>query len=109
MTFTLKEISLYTGESIPTDKKAFINETLPEEVYEKIKLEIPEIDTSTQNDYKYYAIYKNTRYEGTIKIREKVTYSIVKKCPDDADYNEESKECICKDNKTYDEESKTCK
>lgn len=110
MTFTLKEISLYVGESIPTDKKAFINETLPEEIYDKIKLEIPEIDTSMQNDYKYYAIYKNTRYEGTIKIREKVVIGIVKKCPDDAEYDETTSTCICNDKlKTYNKDLKTCK
>lgn len=109
MTFTLKEISLYIGESIPTDKKAFINETLPEEIYENITLEIPTIDTSTQNDYKYYAIYKNTRYEGTIKIREKVTYSIVRKCPEESKYDESSDLCICKDtSKTYYKDTNTC-
>ena len=101
MTFTLKEISLYVGEAIPTDKKAFINETLPDEIYDKIKLEIPEIDTSIQNDYKYYAIYKNTRYEGTIKIRERVVIGVVKKCPDDAEYDEATK--------TYNKDLKVCK
>ena len=110
MTFTLKEISLYVGEAIPTDKKAFINETLPDEIYDKIKLEIPEIDTSIQNDYKYYAIYKNTRYEGTIKIRERVVIGVVKKCPDDAEYDGETNTCTCNDStKTYNKDLKVCK
>lgn len=107
MTFTLKEISLYVGEAIPTDKKAFINETLPDEIYDKIKLEIPEIDTSIQNDYKYYAIYKNTRYEGTIKIRERVVIGVVKKCPDDAEYDEATNTCTCND--SYNKDLKVCK
>lgn len=111
MTFTLKEISLYIGEAIPTDKKSFINEKLPDEIYDKISLEIPTIDTSFQNDYKYYAIYKNTRYEGTIKIREKGVKEILKtNCSDDAKLDEESNTCICLDStKIYDNETKECK
>ena len=111
MTLTLKEITLYVGEAIPTDKKAFINEKLPDEIYDKVTIEIPQIDTSIQNDYKYYAIYKNTRYEGTIKIREKGVTGISKsKCPDDATFNEATNTCKCNNSeKTYDTESKSCK
>ena len=111
MSISLKEISLYVGEAIPTDKKFFINESLPEEVYNNIKLEIPEIDTSLQNDYKYYAVYKNTRYEGTIKIRDKGINEIVKnKCPEETEYDENTNTCTCKDKeKKYDSELKICK
>ena len=111
MSISLKEISLYVGEAIPTDKKFFINESLPEEVYNNIKLEIPEIDTSLQNDYKYYAVYKNTRYEGTIKIRDKGINEIVKnKCPEETEYDKNTNTCTCKDKeKKYDSELKICK
>jgi hypothetical protein len=111
MSISLKEISLFVGEAIPTDKKFFINESLPEEVYNNIKLEIPEIDTSLQNDYKYYAVYKNTRYEGTIKIRDKGINEIVKnKCPEETEYDENTNTCTCKDKeKKYDSELKICK
>ena len=110
MTFTLKEITLYIGEAIPKDKKAFINEQLPDEIYEKITMEIPTIDTSVQNDYKYYAIYKNTRYDGIIRIREKGIIEITKTtCPDDSTLDENENTCKCNDTKkTYDTESKTC-
>lgn len=111
MTFTLKEITLYIGDAIPKDKKEFINEQLPDEIYEKITMEIPSIDTSVQNDYKYYAIYKNTRYDGIIRIREKGVKEITKnKCPDDATLEEDENICKCNDSeKTFDMESKTCK
>lgn len=111
MSISLKEISLFVGEAIPTDKKFFINESLPEEVYNNIKLEIPEIDTSLQNDYKYYAVYKNTRYEGTIKIRDKGINEITKnKCPEETEYDENTNTCTCKDKeKKYDSELKICK
>lgn len=111
MSISLKEISLFVGEAIPTDKKFFINESLPEEVYNNIKLEIPEIDTSLQNDYKYYAVYKNTRYEGTIKIREKGINEIAKnKCPEETEYDKNTNTCTCKDKeKKYDSELKICK
>ena len=52
-------------------------------------------DTSTQNDYKYYATYKNTKYEGTIKVREKVIQTFVKnKCPEESTYDEDTDSCI---------------
>ena len=110
MKFTLKEITMYIGDSIPTNKKDYITEILPEEIYDNITLEIPTIDTSTQNDYKYYATYKNTKYEGTIKVREKVIQTFVKnKCPEESTYDEDTDSCICNNNtKIYDNDEKKC-
>lgn len=72
MTFTLKNITLDIGDAIPADKREYINETISDEVYQNITLDISQVKNSIQNDYKYYIIYKNTRYEGTISVRNKI-------------------------------------
>ena len=112
MKFTLKNIPLYIGESIPTDKRLYINETITDEVYQNIVLDISQVNTSVQNDYPYYIIYKNTKYEGKISVREKVILPIgttEDKCPTDATYDSTQNTCICKGSKTYDSNTKTCK
>lgn len=112
MKFTLKTIPLYVGESIPTDKRLYINETISDEVYNSIVLDISQVNNSVQNDYKYYIIYKNTKYEGTVSVREKVVTTVTTqaKCPDNADYDEAAKTCKCKEtDKTYDPVLKKCK
>lgn len=111
MTFTLKTIPLFVGESIPTDKRLYINEKISDEVYESIILDISQVNNSVQNDYKYYITYKNTKYEGTISVRNKIiTVTTQEKCSDEAKYDDNTKTCKCKDtSKTYDSSSKTCK
>lgn len=110
--FTLKEISLYVGDAISTDVRTYIKETISDEVYNNIILDLSQVDNSKQNSYKYFITYKNTKYEGTINVRERVILpsATVHSCPSDAKYDETEKKCKCNDeNKTYDEESKTCK
>lgn len=115
MTFTLKNISLETGKAISTDPKTYITETLTEEVYKNITLDLSQVNTQVQNDYKYYIIYKNTKYEGIISIRDKGPTVILPQgsgvtipaCPSDAELKNNT--CVCKDSdKQYDQISKTC-
>lgn len=111
MKFTLKNIPLYIGEAIPTDKRLYINETIPDEVYQNIVLDISQVNNSVQNDYPYYIIYKNTKYEGKISVREKIILPIgtnQEECPSDAEYSSTQNTCICKDSKTYNKTSKKC-
>ena len=110
MTFTLKNIPLYVGEAIPTDKRLYIKETISDEVYQNIVLDISQVNNSVQNDYPYYIIYKNTRYEGIISVRTKVISPITNdECPSEAPYDSNQKKCVCKGDKTYDSSTKTCK
>lgn len=119
MTFTLKNISLETGKAIPTDIKLYVNETIPEELLktDALELDLRQVNNQVQNDYKYYIIYKNTKYEGIISVRDKgpvvhlpegsgaTTPTIT--CPTDAELKDNT--CICKDSsKQYDQISKTC-
>ncbi len=110
MTFTLKNIPLYVGEAIPTDKRLYITESISDEVYQNIVLDISQVNNSVQNDYPYYIIYKNTRYEGIISVRTKVISPITNdECPSEAPYDSTQKKCVCKGDKTYDSTTKTCK
>lgn len=112
MNFTLKEITLYVGDPISTDARTYIKESVSDEILNNIVLDLSQIDNSKQNSYKYFITYKNTKYEGTINIRERVILpsATIHSCPNDAKYDEEDKKCKCNDSdKTYDDESKTCK
>lgn len=112
MNFTLKEISLYVGDPISTDVRTYIKEAISDEVLNNIVLDLSQIDNSKQNSYKYFITYKNTKYEGTINIRERVILpsATVHSCPSDAKYDDTEKKCKCNDqDKIYDEDSKTCK
>ena len=115
MTFNLKTISLVVGDSISTDPRTYVKETLSDEVYQNITLDLSQVNTQEQNDYKYYIIYKNTKYEGTISIRAKQPSVILPgnsgvqtiTCPSDAEVKNNN--CVCKDaNKQYDQISKSC-
>lgn len=115
MVFTLKNLSLETGKAVSTDPKTYITETLTDEVYRNITLDLSQVNTQVQNDYKYYIIYKNTKYEGTISIRDKGPTVILPEgsgvtipaCPTDAELKNNT--CVCKDEKKqYDQISKMC-
>lgn len=112
MSFTLKNITLYLNDAIPVDKRAYINENISDEVYQNIVLDLSQVDNTKQNDYKYYLIYKNTRYEGTISVRARVILpsTSVHSCPSDiAEYDSDLQACKCKDSsKKYDSNNRKC-
>ena len=106
--FTLKNISLYIGDAISTDKKTYIVEKLTDEVYNQMQLDLSNVNNSTSNDSKYYIIYNNTRYEGTISFREKVILpqASINSTPTENTATDET--IKCNDNQTYNETTKKC-
>lgn len=127
VTFTLKTIKLQTNDAISNNPRSFINETISDDVYNNITLDISKVDTSTQGDYVYYIIYNGITYQGNVEVRdpgptvitpnkddeienekEKDTEKPKITCPEDA--KEENGTCVCNNLfKTYDAETKTCK
>lgn len=117
MTFTLKNISLETGKAIPTDIRMYVNETIPEELLktDALELDLRQVNNQIQNDYKYYIIYKNTKYEGIISVRDKGPIihlpegsgATTPACPADSELTNNT--CVCKDKTMqYDELTKKC-
>ena len=126
VTFTLKTIKLKTKDAISSNPRSFINETISDDVYNNITLDISKVDTSTQGDYVYYIIYNGITYQGNVEVRDPGPTIITPNkddkeenkdnnsetttitCPEDA--KEENGTCICNNLfKTYDAETKTCK
>ncbi len=114
ITFTLKNISIKTGDSLSTNPTSYINEEITEEVLNNITLDLSQVKTQEQGNYTYYITYKNMKYQGTIEVRAP-GYTVItpkdqdeKKCPSDAEEVENG--CKCKDeDKIYDSNTKTCK
>lgn len=116
ISFTLKKIEIKTGESLSTNPKDYISETITDEVLNNIILDLSQVKNQEQGDYPYYITYNNTKYQGTIEVREP-GYTVITlksqddpnaKCPSDAD--EVPNGCKCKEEgKTYDSTTKTCK
>jgi hypothetical protein len=110
MTFTLKTISIKTGESLSSNPRNFINEEITDEVYNNITLNIGSVDTTTQGDYTYYITYKGMTYQGKVEVRDPQPTIITpaSTCPEDAIKTENG--CKCNDDKkTYDSSTKSCK
>lgn len=109
LNFTLKTISLKTGESLSSDPRTFINEEITDEVYINLTLNISAVDTTKQGDYPYYITYKGINHQGKVEVRDPQPTVITpaSPCPADAEYKDNK--CICNDKeKTYDANSKTC-
>lgn len=109
MNFTLKTITLKTGEALSSNPRSFINEEIPDEVYTNLTLNISDVDTTKQGDYPYYITYKGITHQGKVEVRDPQPTVITpaSKCPEDAKF--ENDKCICNDpEKTYDSNSKTC-
>jgi hypothetical protein len=70
VTFTLKNLTLTTGDAISTNPRTFINETISDDVYNNLTLDISQVVNTVQGNYKYYIIYNNTTYEGNIYIQD---------------------------------------
>ena len=128
VTFTLKTIKLKTKDAISSNPRSFINETISDDVYNNITLDISKVDTSVQGDYVYYIIYNGITYQGNVEVRDPGPTIITPSdnddnngdnnnnnnnnntitCPEDA--KEENGTCVCNNLfKTYDPETKTCK
>lgn len=67
--FTLKNITLTTGEAISTNPRTYIKEEITDEVYNNITLDISRVNNQVQDDYEYYILYNGTIYKGEISIR----------------------------------------
>ena len=112
--FTLKKISIKTGESLSTNPKFYVNEEMTDEILNNITLDLSQVKTQEQGDYSYYITYNNTKYQGIIEVRAPGPSIITPKdaeeikCPEDS--IKENNTCKCNDeNKTYDSTTKTCK
>ncbi len=118
MTFTLKTIKIETKGTLSESPRSYINETITDEIFNNITLDISNVDTANQGDYIYYIIYKGVTYQGNVEVRdpkptvitptekdkEKETELV---CPENT--NVENNTCVCKDKeKTYNAEKKTC-
>lgn len=70
MTFTLKNLTIPTTGSISTNKRDYINETITDEIYNNIVLDVSEVvaHQSQPGNYEYTVIYKDTKYKGNITI-----------------------------------------
>ena len=69
VTFTLINLTLTTGDAIPTNPRTYIKEEISEEVYNNITLDISKVNNQVQGDYEYYIKYNGTIYKGDISYR----------------------------------------
>ena len=77
VTFTLINLTLTTGDAVPTNPRNYIKEEITEEVYNNITLDIydfepPEIKITKDelwNNYEYFIKYNGTIYKGEIAYR----------------------------------------
>ena len=111
MNFTLKTIKLKVGDALSTNPRSYINESITDEVYNNLTLDLSQVDNSVVNEYPYYIIYKGERYQGKIIIEAKgptIMTKTTEDCPKEAP--KKDGKCVCEDlSKEYDPSSKTCK
>lgn len=69
VTFTLINLTLTTGDAIPTNPRNYIKEEITEEVYNNITLDISKVNNQVQGNYEYYIKYNGTIYKGEIAYR----------------------------------------
>jgi predicted transcriptional regulator len=69
VTFTLINLSLTTGDAIPTNPRNYIKEEINEEVYNNITLDISKVNNQVQGNYEYFIKYNGTIYKGEIAYR----------------------------------------
>ena len=67
--FTLKNLEFTIGDSISTNPRAYINETITDEVYNALTLDLSQVISNTEGTYQYYITYKNTTYTAQITIK----------------------------------------
>lgn len=111
MTFTLKTIKLKAGDALSTNPRSYINETITNEVYNNLTLDLSKVDNMTAGTYDYYVTYKGTKYQGKIIIESlgpTIKTKTTESCPEEAP--EKDGKCVCSDlTKEYDAGTKTCK
>ena len=111
VTFTLKTISLKVGGALSTNPRSYINETISDEVYNNLTLDLTNVDTSIVGNHEYYIIYKGVKHQGTIVVESvgpQIKTKTTESCPEDAP--EKEGKCVCSDlTKEYDSATKTCK
>lgn len=73
VTLTLKEINLNVGDAISRNVSSYINETLPEEVYNNLTLDLSKVSTAKAGVYEYYIYYNNETYQNKIIVTENQT------------------------------------
>ena len=64
----LKNLKLEKDKPIPTDKTAYINTPLTEEMINNITLDIHNIKNNEVGVYQYTIVYNNTNYVGTVEV-----------------------------------------
>lgn len=69
VTFTLINLSLTTGDAVPTNPRNYIKEEITEEVYNNITLDISKVNNQVQGNYEYFIKYNGTIYKGEIAYR----------------------------------------
>lgn len=69
VTFTLINLTLTTGDAVPTNPRNYIKEAITEEVYNNITLDISKVNNQVQGNYEYFIKYNGTIYKGEIAYR----------------------------------------
>lgn len=69
VTFTLINLTLTTGDAVPTNPRNYIKEEIAEEVYNNITLDISKVNNQVQGNYEYFIKYNGTIYKGEIAYR----------------------------------------
>ena len=123
VTFTLKTIEITTfkeGEALSANPRDYIEEDIPDEVYNNLTLDLSQVKPADAGYYPYYIIYKGTTYQGKIEVRnpgptiktpnsdttQNDNTTAETTCPKDS--TKEGNKCICQNNKTYDPITNTC-
>ena len=66
--FTLKNLEFTVGTTLSTNPRTYINETISDEVYNALSLDLSQVVPSTEGEYQYTITYKSTTYTGKIKM-----------------------------------------
>lgn len=67
--FTLKNLEFTIGDTISTNPRSYINETISDEVYNALDLDLSQVISDTEGTYQYYITYKKTTYTAQITIK----------------------------------------
>ena len=103
VTFTLKRIRMPISGTISRNVKDYINETLDSEVYKNMILDLSDVveHETIAGKYKYSITYKGTVYYGDYEIWLPVITTSNHVCPDNANYDDMRKTCVCKNKEYY--------
>ena len=109
--FSLKHIELNMGSALSTNPRSYINETITDEVYNNLTLDLSQVNNNKAGTYVYYITYKGEKYQGNIKVNAPgptIKTKTTESCPSDTTLKDGK--CVCNDLSTeYDSNTKTCK